>query len=76
MSTSTHCPTCTGPLEADGSCLVCEHFARVRQARKAALWRAAARPRKWRPIVPKAADGRPVYAQAESSLPPSDRRDK
>lgn len=74
MSTAAVCQACTGPLDESGVCQICEHFARVRQARKAAIWRAAARPRKWRPIAPKAANGRPVYAQAQSSLPPSDRR--
>lgn len=70
----TTCPQCTGPLTESGACPICEHFARVRAAKRAAIWRGYTRPRKWRPIVPKSANGRPVYAQAQSSLLPSDRR--
>lgn len=73
MSAPT-CNTCTGPLDERGGCAICERFARVRNARKAAIWRSYTRPRKWKPIVPKAANGQPVAAQFENALPPSDRR--
>lgn len=71
---SPTCKNCTGPLDERGGCAICEHFARVRQARKVAILRSYARPRKWKPIIPKAANGQPVAAQFENALPPSDRR--
>ena len=68
------CPQCsaemTGPV-----CAVCEAMERVRVAASLRRFRAVAHRRPWRPRVPKAANGRPVAAQAESSLPPSDRRE-
>ena len=73
------CPRCSAPLvnalSPHAPCGVCDRMERVRAAASLRRFRSVALRPPWRLRVPKAANGKPVAAQSESALPPSDRRE-